>query len=345
MVQDSIQREVETLLDSYGTEYWDDRDVTYDNLIWGTSGIEIPIKRILYQVELIMQDSVSKFMPQMADVMGQELQRTLEAHEIYSRLERAAYEREYTFSLPGEMLEDANLKAVYDAIVDRVGRNFRHVCQQATMYELMKPERSVYTRLEAGEQELALSTNERLLDVALHGADSVRQEIAASAPATAVNNNSQPAAPQEPEDEFEINILDGTNPAAQEEPDFDISFLGEQPAAAAAQDTVDLEVSYADRLDNVSVKVNRIFGEIINDLFSDDDLLPRLRRLFWLEATKAERDFNNQLVKPMLKQHDRNLQNPDLRDAMEMDLESISDLEELMRVWDGLHKLEVSLTM
>ena len=345
MVQDSIQREVETLLDAYGTEYWDDRDVTYDNLIWGTSGIEIPIKRILYQVELIMQDSVSKFMPQMADVMGQELQRTLEAHEIYSRLERASYEREYTYSLPGEMLEDANLKAVYDAIVERVNRNFRHVCQQATMYELMKPDRSVYTRLEAGEQELALSTNERLLDVALHGADSVRQEIAASAPATAVNNNSQPAEPQEPQDEFEINILDGTNPAAGEEPDFDISFLGDQPAAAAPQEAADLEVSYADRLDNVSVKVNRIFGEIINDLFADDDLLPRLRRLFWLEATKAERDFNNQLVKPMLKQHDRNLQSPDLREAMQMDLESISDLEELMRVWDGLHKLEVSLTM
>ncbi|MCA9920738.1 MAG: dynamin family protein [Anaerolineales bacterium] len=340
MVQDAIQREVESLLDAYGTEYWDDRDVTYDNLIWGTSGIEIPIKRILYQVELIMQDSVSKFMPQVADVMGTELQRTLEAHEIYSRLERAAYEREYTYSLPGEMLDDANLKAVYDAVVDRVGRNFRHVCQQATMYELMKPERSVYLRLEAGEQELALTTNERLLDVALHGVDSVRQEIAAAAPATAVNHNSQPAAHPEPEDDFEINILDA--PAAQPEPDFDISFLGEQPTAA---DTAELEVSYADRLDNVSVKVNRIFGDIINDLFSDDDLLPRLRRLFWLEATKAERDFNNQLVKPMLKQHDRNLQNPDLRDAMEMDLESISDLEELMRVWDGLHKLEIGLTM
>jgi hypothetical protein len=65
MVQDAIQREIETLLDSYGTEYWDDRDVTYDNLIWGTSGIEIPIKRILYQVELIMQDSVSTFMPRL----------------------------------------------------------------------------------------------------------------------------------------------------------------------------------------------------------------------------------------------------------------------------------------
>ncbi|MFN2179290.1 MAG: dynamin family protein, partial [Candidatus Promineifilaceae bacterium] len=50
MVQNAIQREVETLLESYGTEYWDDRDVTYDNLIWGTSGIEIPIKRILFQV-------------------------------------------------------------------------------------------------------------------------------------------------------------------------------------------------------------------------------------------------------------------------------------------------------
>ena len=98
-------------------------------------------------------------------------------------------------------------------------------------------------------------------------------------------------------------------------------------------------------LDNVAVKVNRIFAAIIDDLFSDDELLPRLRRLFWLEATKAERDFNNHLVKPMLKQHDRNLQSQELRDAMEIDLESVSDLESLMRVWEGLHKLETSLAI
>jgi hypothetical protein len=105
----------------------------------------------------------------------------------------------------------------------------------------------------------------------------------------------------------------------------------------------DLEPSYADKLDGVALKVNRIFTEIINGLFSDDELLPRLRRLFWLEATKAERDFSNQLVKPMLKQHDRNLQDEELREAMEVDLESVSDLEELMRVWEGLHKLETGL--
>jgi hypothetical protein len=47
----------------------------------------------------------------------------------------------------------------------------------------------------------------------------------------------------------------------------------------------------------------------------------------------------------MLKQHDRNLHKPELRQAMEVDLESISDVEELMRVWEGLHKLEVSLAV
>ncbi|MEZ4645267.1 MAG: hypothetical protein R3E31_21470 [Chloroflexota bacterium] len=104
-------------------------------------------------------------------------------------------------------------------------------------------------------------------------------------------------------------------------------------------------MSYADKLDDISVKINRIFGEIINDLFSDDDLLPRLRRLFWLEATKAERDFNNHIVKPMLKNHDRKLQEPELREAMAIDLESVSDMEELMRVWEGLHKLETSLVI
>jgi len=93
----------------------------------------------------------------------------------------------------------------------------------------------------------------------------------------------------------------------------------------------------------VAVKVNRIFDNIVQDLFSDDELLPRLRRLFWLEATKTERDFINYLVKPMLKQHDRNLHDPELRAAMEIDLESVSDLEALMRTWEGLHDLETNL--
>jgi len=52
--------------------------------------------------------------------------------------------------------------------------------------------------------------------------------------------------------------------------------------------------------------------------FEPDAILPRLRRLFWLEATKAEKDFNHLLVKPMLKQHDRNLHLTELRAAMEV---------------------------
>ncbi|MDX1412944.1 MAG: dynamin family protein [Candidatus Promineifilaceae bacterium] len=335
LVQDTVQREVETLLESYGTEYWDDRDVTYDNLIWGTSGIEIPIKRILFQVELMMQESVSRFMPEVADVMTAELERTLEAHELYSRLQRASYEQEYQYTIPGESAEEPfDLSSGYNALIGRIGRNYRHVCQQSTMYELMKPDRSVHSRLEAGERELALSSNERWLDVALHGPDAVREEMAEMMPAPA--NNSQPATDEaDVEEEINISILD--EPA---QPDFDISFLSEQAGEAAA---ADLEQSYADKLDDVAVKVNRIFGNIIQDLFSDDELLPRLRRLFWLETTKAERDFINYLVKPMLKQHDRNLHDPELRKAMEVDLESVSDLEELMRTWEGLHKLEVGL--
>jgi hypothetical protein len=142
-------------------------------------------------------------------------------------------------------------------------------------------------------------------------------------------------------DEPEVNISILDEPVQPAE-DLEISLLGESGVPAPQPD---LEASYADKLDNVAVKVNRIFGEILNDLFNDDDLLPRLRRLFWLEATKAERDFNTHIVKPMLKQHDRNLQKPELREAMEMDLENVSDLEELMRVWDGLHKLETSLAI
>ena len=82
---------------------------------------------------------------------------------------------------------------------------------------------------------------------------------------------------------------------------------------------------------------------MIADLFSDDEMLPSLRRLFWLEATKAERDFNEYIVKPMLRQHDRKLSDPELRKEMEVDLESVSDVEELMRTWEGLHKLETGL--
>jgi GTPase SAR1 family protein len=339
MVQDAIRREVEMLLENYGTEYWDGRDVTYDNLIWGTSGIEVPIKRILFQVELIMQESVSQFMPEVGEGIAAELERTLEAHEIYSRLERTAYGQEYTYTIPGEGEGALPLAEAYRAIVQRVGRIFRDVCQQATMYELMKSDRSVHYRLEAGEQKLALPSNERLLDVALHGPEAVAREMAATAPAgvpAAVSANNQPAVAAPAEEEFAINILD--TPAAPE-PDIDISFLGESPTTAPAE----LETSYADLLDNVSVKVNRIFANIVDDLFSDDELLPRLRRLFWLEATRAERDFNNLLVKPMLRQHDRNLHKPELRTAMEVDLESVSDLEALMRTWEGLHKLEVGI--
>lgn len=342
MVQDAVQREVETLLENYGTEYWDDRDVTYDNLIWGTSGIEIPIKRILFQVELIMQESVSKFMPEVAEVITAELQRTLESHEIYSRLERASYGQEYTYTIPGEANGAQQLPEAYRTLIGRVDRNFRYICQQATMYELMKPDRSVHAKLEAGERELPLNTNERLLDVALRGPEAVREEIAQSMPVSANNRGTTAEAGETAvaEEDFNITILDEpARPLA--EPDFDISFLGEESGGGPA--IADLEVSYADKLDDVAVKVNRIFGNIIEDLFSDDELLPRLRRLFWLEATKTERDYVNYLVKPMLKQHDRNLHSAELRQAMEVDLESVSDVEELMRTWEGLHKLETGL--
>ena len=208
------------------------------------------------------------------------------------------------------------LNAAYQALLGRIGRSFRHTCQQATMYELMREDRSVHSRLNAGEKELALPTNERLLDVALYGPERVAREIAASMPQVAASGNNNEAPAQPAEEAIEINILDV--PAGDPMPDIDISFLGEGKAAPVA---ADLEPSYADLLDNVAVKVNRIFASIIDDLFSDDDLLPRLRRLFWLEAIKTERDFNNLLIKPMLRQHDRNLHKPELRKALEVDME------------------------
>jgi hypothetical protein len=316
MVQDAVQREIETLLESYGTEYWDDRDVTYDSLVWGTSGIEVPIKRILYQVELIMQESVSDFMPEVADVMAAELERTLEAHGILSRLQRTSYGQEYTYALPDIPGEALSLEGAYETLVERVGESFRHICRQATMYELVRPERSIHVRLQESEEQLALPDNDRVLDAIIHGPDAVRDEWRPARPAPAETAEAAEAA----EDEIAINILDAPAPP---ELDLDITFPGEEGAAVAA---AGLEPSYADRLDNIAVKTNRIFGDIVQDLFGDDNLLPRLRRLFWLEATRAERDFNNHVVKPMLRQHDRKLHDEELRKAMEIDLESVSDM-------------------
>ena len=336
MVRDSVQREIDTLLESYGTEYWDDRDVTYDSLIWGTSGIEVPIKRILYQVELVMQEAVSNFMPEVAEVISNELERTLEAHEIRSRLERATYGQEYQYTLPDAPAETFDLIGAYESLIQRVTGNFRHICRQATMYELVRPQRSIHSQLRRSEEQLALPDNDRLLDAMLHGPEGVRREWQARL--QAVESGSAEEAPRaEPEEDIAINILD--QPATS---DVDISFP-ESADVDAAGGGADLEASYAQKLDNIAVKANRIFGEIVDDLFNDDELLPRLRRLFWLEATKAERDFNNHIVKPMLRQHDRKLHDDALRQAMEVDLESVSDLEELMRTWEGLHRLETTL--
>jgi hypothetical protein len=351
MVQDTVHREVESLLESYGTEHWDERDVTYDNLVWGTSGIEVPIKRILYQVELVMQEAVSNFVPQVAEVIVAEMERTLDAHDILSRLQRATYGQEYSYGMPDRPGAALTLEEAYQQLANRVAENFRHICRQSTMYELVRPERSIHHRVRQGEEELALPEDDRLLDVVLHGVDIIRREVSAQAQALATSQAGQRVreavgsavggnhAAQAGEDEFVINILDGTGPA----PEGEVSIT--LPGEAVSSGYGDLELSYAEKLDNIASKTNKIFGEIIDDLFSDDELLPRLRRLFWLEATKAERDFNNHLVKPMLKQHDRNLHQENLREAMEIDLESVSDVEELMRVWQGLHKLELTLAL
>ena len=48
-------------------------------------------------------------------------------------------------------------------------------------------------------------------------------------------------------------------------------------------------------------------------------------------------------VKTMLRQHDRKLHDEELRQQMEVDLESVSDVEELMRIWEGLHRLETEM--
>ena len=180
-----------------------------------------------------------------------------------------------------------------------------------------------------------------MLDNAISGGQAASQRAEGSAAASSA------AAPAE--DEFVINILDDEPAVEFDEDNFDINFgtsddvFGDSSSSAAVAAPVDLETSYASMLDDVGGKTKKLFAGIVEDLFSDDDLLPRLRRLFWLEATRAERDFNNHIIKPLLRQHDRRLHDADLRAAMEPQLESISDLESLMRTWEGLDRLESKL--
>ena len=210
------------------------------------------------------------------------------------------------------------------------------MCEHATLYELVKPTRSVHSRLERGEQ-LALPTNERLLDIALGNTADLQRELAAVA---ANNNLSQPAPVATPsrvaEADLEIKILDA---AASD--DIQIGFpMSNADGVAVPGYELELEQSYADKLDTVAEKANKLFLQIVDDLFRDDELLPRLRRLFWMEATQAEQTFNNHILKPLLRNHDRNLYSDDLRAAMEVDLESVSDIEGMMRIWEGLQELE-----
>ncbi len=339
-VQEIIKAEIESLLENYGTEHWDDRDVTYDNLIWGTTGIELPIKRILYQVELTMQEAVAENMPQLGDVISNELRRTLADQEIKARLVRAGYGQDYTYTLPHAPGNAFSAESAYDALIDRIAEQFRQVCQQATMYELVRPERSVHTRLIEGEKQLGMATNERLLDVALRGVDAVRQEMPAPSAPAAANAAAAPVAPPA-EEEIAIRILDEPAPATTKE-ELGINLLDGGSGGNQAGGAVN-ENSYAAMLETIAGKTQQVFDRIIDDLFSDDNLLPRLRRLFWLEATRTERDFNNHLIKPMLRQHDRRLHDASLRTAMEPDLESVSDLESLMRNWEGLNQIEMKL--
>ncbi|MFN2188751.1 MAG: dynamin family protein, partial [Candidatus Promineifilaceae bacterium] len=271
MVQDTVQREVETLLESYGTEHWDDRDVTYDSLIWGTSGIEVPIKRIMYQVELVMQEAVSNFMPEVADVVANELERTLEAHDILARLNRAAFGQEYTYAVPSAPGQELPLDQAYDAIVGQVGKHFRHTCQQATMYELVKPERSINYKVKESEELLSLPDEDRILDILIQGVDRVRKDMVSQsqAMAQAVSAQTAQAAAEgdgAEEEEVVINILD----AEMSEQAVDIKFTSE---VIESEDYGELEVSYADKLDNIDIKTNRVFREIIDDLFADGELV------------------------------------------------------------------------
>ncbi|MGH2537336.1 MAG: dynamin family protein [Candidatus Promineifilaceae bacterium] len=317
LAEKEVADEVGRLLAGYGAEHWDGRDVTFDSLVWGASGIEVPTRRILYQVELALQEALASFMPQVAEVILDELEATLEAHGVWVQLDRAAYGQSYTYCLPEVTGRSLDLETAYQTLLRRLGDNYRQLCRQSVLLEMVRPERSIHWRLDAGAAWQRLPTRELALEGALNGGPAGAGPLSPA--------GSLPEA--EDEQELIITILDRPADQPEDEAALDFEPQSERP----------------ERLEQVSRQTNRLFKEIIAELLGDEELLPRLRRLFWLEVTRAERDFNAFLVQPTLKQHNRNLSDPGLRQAMEMDLESLSHVEELMRVRSGLAALDASL--
>lgn len=93
---------------------------------------------------------------------------------------------------------------------------------------------------------------------------------------------------------------------------------------------------------HASKLIATMFAGIIGDLFNDGRLLAGLRRLFWLQATRAERDFNLRIVQPMMNYHRTNINSPGLLAAMETDLDPLSDFDALVEEWAGLKDLEAT---
>jgi hypothetical protein len=285
-----------------------------------------------------MQDAVSKFMPEVADIMADELERTLEAHECSLDWNAPRTIRNIAIHYPARLITRFLLAEAYQILVNRVGRNFRYTCQQATMYELMRSDRSVHARLDVGERELALPTNERLLDVALYGPERVAREIAASMPqfAPADNADSPPAFRMS-----RLRSISSTLRLARQHLILISAFSARTRLLCLPSWKPAMPICWTTSPSRSTASSRRLSTICSATMICYHDCAASSG---W-KPPKPSEISTTLLVKPMLRQHDRNLHKPELRKALEVDLESVSDMEELMRVWDGLHNLETGITI
>ncbi|HEX5731523.1 MAG TPA: dynamin family protein [Blastocatellia bacterium] len=105
------------------------------------------------------------------------------------------------------------------------------------------------------------------------------------------------------------------------------------------------ELNNESNVEAASARIEEIFSNIIGSLFNNSELLDGLRRLFWLYAARAKAEFRDYLVIPLLKKHDRALQDKSgpLHQEMKSRFASLDqlnqDYEKLLKVCGLLEEL------
>lgn len=311
------------------------------NPVTGRYSVEWPESRILQEVELALHEQLAYHMPEIGRRMRREYEDILAELEVMSSLQRAAYGETYSYRLPTAPDRLFALEEAYAALLEAVGERFSDVVRQAAVYELARANRMIHLHADRD-----LDSGERPLQRVRLG---LELDTAANADSSAVAD--APAVEEEAEEEFTIRILDEPAGVAGDVPaddDVAISFVGDGAGSRSEYGTLDkmLDATSAAVVQK-SGAVMGLFDRIVNDLFDDSDMMERFHRLFLLESSRVRRDMMRYLVTPLLEKHQEKINAHDevLRAAMEPDLESISDVESLMRTWHGLTEIEANVPL